>query len=358
MVKVAVAQLQASAILEVNTLAVLREIRTAAAQGAAVVAFAETALTGYFAPVMEVLAGVGSASDAARAALLRAEQRVRECCAEHAIAAVVGTVTLCPLPSAVDGGVGGGGGDATHTTPGGAPAAVILENSALVISATGEDLLRQPKLQLVPTDAWARPGAFVGTFELAASTSASGDEDESPVLCSVIICHDSRHPELVRLPVLRGVRLVFYVSWETWHDDGPVPLTEEHLAPYRAQCMARAVENNVFLAHANVAANLGEGEGVRALGSHGCSKLISPRGDVLGELAPDVVGAVLALELDVHGAASARYAAEATQASFFLRNWWERGAANVRMPAECRAAAAADRIAGEAAAAAAASSSS
>jgi len=128
-----------------------------------------------------------------------------------------------------------------------------------------------------------------------------------------------------------------------------VPLEEEHLGPYRAQCQARAVENNVFLAHANVAANAAE----RALGSHGCSKLVSPRGDVLGEMAPGETG-VLCMELDVAGAASARYAAEATQPSFFLHEWWAAGAALVRSPAESRAAAVAAAVAAADAAAAAA----
>ena len=70
----------------------------------------------------------------------------------------------------------------------------------------------QAKLQLVPTDSFAVPGKSLNVFKL------------HDVLCSIIICHDSRHAELVRLPVLHGAKLIFYMSWETWHDDGPVPL--------------------------------------------------------------------------------------------------------------------------------------
>ena len=259
MVKVAVAQLLATKDLETNTRAVEREIAAAASAGAGVVAFAETALTGYFSDVMEQLAGVGPSCDAARAALLRAEQRVRDACKAHKIGAVVGTVTICapprppPLPWPPAAGMtrelAAALTAAALLTPGGAPAAVVLENSALVVSAAGEDLLRQPKLQLVPTDDWARPGRFVGMFELpdgdggdggggggGGGDSGGGDSGGAsppasppPLLCAVIICHDSRHPELVRLPVLRGARLVFYVSWETWHDDGPVrPLATDH----------------------------------------------------------------------------------------------------------------------------------
>ena len=35
------------------------------------------------------------------------------------------------------------------------------------------------------------------------------------VLSTLIICHDERYPELVRLPVMKGARLVFYLSWES-----------------------------------------------------------------------------------------------------------------------------------------------
>jgi hypothetical protein len=46
-------------------------------------------------------------------------------------------------------------------------------------------------------------------------------------LCGVptatIICHDKRYPELTRLPVLAGARLIFYIACELWHDDLPLP---------------------------------------------------------------------------------------------------------------------------------------
>ena len=47
-------------------------------------------------------------------------------------------------------------------------------------------------------------------------------------VCGLMIVVD---PELVRLPVLCGARLIVYISFETWHDDTPVPRVEEELAP-------------------------------------------------------------------------------------------------------------------------------
>ena len=81
----------------------------------------------------------------------------------------------------------------------------------------------------------------------------------------------------------------------------------------------------------------------------------SAAGDVLATA--DELGAVRLFKnpCPEAGAASARYAAEATQPSFFLREWWLAGAAMVRSPAESRAGAAvAAAAAADAAAAAAA----
>ena len=104
---------------------------------------------------------------------------------------------------------------------------------------------RQTKRQLVPTDDWASPGHDMLVFRVAGTP------------CCAIICHDIRHPELVRLPVLQGARVVFYCSWETSANDDYISLDDtEELAVYRAQVQARAVENGVWIVHANAAANL------------------------------------------------------------------------------------------------------
>ena len=89
--------------------------------------------------------------------------------------------------------------------------------------------------------------------------------------CSIIICHDERYPELVRLPVLAGARVVFYLS----HESG---VRQEHkIGPYRAQIQARAVENTVYVVHANAPAN------DDLSGSHGQSRVIAPDGTIVEE---------------------------------------------------------------------------
>src|SRR5262249_47562440 len=106
-----------------------------------------------------------------------------------------------------------------------------LYNSAVVIDSSGRVRERYHKVQLA--GAWPDPGDHLSVFRVKG------------VPCSIIVCHDERYPELVRLPVLAGARLIFYLSHES-------PVTQEHkLIPYRAQIQARAVENNVFVAHAN-----------------------------------------------------------------------------------------------------------
>src|SRR5581483_2654468 len=113
------------------------------------------------------------------------------------------------------------------------------------------------KVQLA--EAWPDAGDHLSVFRVKG------------VPCSIIICHDERYPELVRLPVLAGSRVVFYLSHES-------PVTQEHkLGPYRAQIQARAAENSVFVAHANAPAN------ADATGSHGQSRLIDPDGNLIQE---------------------------------------------------------------------------
>jgi predicted amidohydrolase len=87
-----------------------------------------------------------------------------------------------------------------------------------------------------------------------------------------MICHDERYPELVRLPAIEGARIVYYIS----HESGLGQ--ESKLAPYRAQLMARAVENGVFIVSANAPASRKD-----LSGSHGQSRIVSPDGNVVKE---------------------------------------------------------------------------
>ena len=90
-----------------------------------------------------------------------------------------------------------------------------LYNSAVVITPQGEILARYHKVQLA--ESWPVGGEQLLVFKI------------DGVPASIIICHDERYPELVRLPVLAGARIVFYVC----HESG---LREEKkIAPYRAR---------------------------------------------------------------------------------------------------------------------------
>jgi predicted amidohydrolase len=134
------------------------------------------------------------------------------------------------------------------------------------------------------------------------------------VPCSIIICHDERYPELVRLPVLAGARVVFYLSHES-------PITQEHkLAPYRAQIQARAAENSVFVVHANAPAN------ADATGSHGQSRVIDPDGNLMHEASmfkEEILSADL--ELTRAHAGNARRSLSGAP----LAGWWREGLKHV-----------------------------
>jgi len=107
---------------------------------------------------------------------------------------------------------------------------------------------------------WATPGNHIAFFELEGVPS------------TVIICHDGCYPELVRLPALQGARLVYYIGSESGMSE------EWKLAPYRAQLMARAVENGVYIVAANTPGNVKDNTG-----SHGQSRIIHSDGNVLKE---------------------------------------------------------------------------
>jgi predicted amidohydrolase len=136
------------------------------------------------------------------------------------------------------------------------------------------------------------------------------------VPCSVIICHDERYPELVRLPVLAGAKVIFYIS----HESG---LGSEHkINPYRAQVQARAVENTVYVVQANAPANQD------LSGSHGQSRIIAPDGNIMHEASifeEDVVSAALDLRK------ATRNNATNTLKRGPFRDWWEDGLRRVRI---------------------------
>lgn len=108
---------------------------------------------------------------------------------------------------------------------------------------------------------WATSGTHIAFFDLEGVPS------------TLMICHDERSPELTRLPSMAGARVVYYISSESGLRE------EEKLPGYRAQLMARAVENGVWIVSANAPAN------PDLSGSHGQSRIVASDGNVLKEAA-------------------------------------------------------------------------
>jgi predicted amidohydrolase len=265
--KVAAVQMRSVRELGTNVRAISAHIANCAKDAVRVVVFPECALTGYFENAfMQSIA----AED-----LLQAEREIADACRAHSIYAIVGTPYR-------DG--------------------ERLFNSAVVFTPGGEVLARYHKIQLA--ESWPSEGDQLLVFKI------------DGVPASIIICHDERYPELVRLPVLAGARLVFCLS----HESGLAK--ESKLAPYRAQIQARAVENNVFVIQANAPAN------PDASGSHGQSRLVAPDGNIIEEASifgEDVLTTTLDLEL-----ATGRLARQSSERGP-LGDWWRSGVAHVRV---------------------------
>jgi predicted amidohydrolase len=129
-------------------------------------------------------------------------------------------------------------------------------NAAYVINPAGRIIKRYLKLHVV------KPKFFTGGNKLAIFRI-----DDVPA--TIMICHDERYPEIFRIPVLAGARLGIYISCES--------TTPAKWDNYRCQVIARAVENQISVVHCN--AGLGGADG----GSHGHSRIIDPRGNILAE---------------------------------------------------------------------------
>jgi len=264
--KVAAVQMRSTRDLADNLTRITNSIRDAASKNARVVVFPECALTGYF---------EDSATNVTSAQLAEAEQQISEACREADIYAIVGTAWR------EDG---------------------KLLNSALIISPEGKVIERYHKIHLA--ERWPQSGDRLSVFKI----------DDVP--CSVMICRDERYPELVRLPVLAGAKVIFYVS----HESG---LREEHkINPYRAQIQARAVENTVFVVQANAPANKD------ATGSHGHSRIIAPDGNILHEAS--IFGEDVLIEtLDLRKATRNNARGSLEHGPF--QDWWKDGVKRVRI---------------------------
>jgi predicted amidohydrolase len=180
-------------------------------------------------------------------------------------------------------------------------------NGALVFGPEGGCVARYAKVQLAG-ERWCLSGKRLIVFPI------------DDVLATVIICHDERYPELVRLPVLAGAQLVFYISCESG------VIEETKVDPYRAQIVARAEENTVFVVHANtpqVSHRNSDGTITLEGGcSHGQSRIIAPDGNLMQE-ASIFQEEMLVQSLDMSKAH--RHIALRSVESDLLADWWRSG---------------------------------
>lgn len=182
-----------------------------------------------------------------------------------------------------------------------------LRNSLLVFDRAGRLAHAYAKCQLTGFDRrFFAPGDAVALFEV------------DGVPATAIICHERRYPELVRLAVMAGARVVFHPNAGL----DPLPVSRAKRGG-RDGIAVRAFENAVHYVFANSVGPQGGG-----LWSAGDSKIVAPDGTELalaGNRGPEVIVADLDLSL-----ATGRYAAESMKHPRFLRAHWRAMVRDVR----------------------------
>ena len=265
--RVSAVQFRSSKNLNDNVKRHCEYMRKCAKKGSRVVVFPECSISGYADEAVE---------KATRADLDKAEAEI------CAVAKEVGVYVIAGNPTKLE--------DRTY-------------DSAIVVTPEGKIIERYHKVHLAG-EKWATKGEHLSVFPV------------DGVLCSIIVCHDERYPELVRLPALAGARLVFYISSESGMKE------ESKIVPYRAQIVARAVENSIYIAHSNAPADRKTLEG-----SHGQSRIIDPSGHILQE-AGIYEEEVVSAELNMHKANG--WLANRSLECDFLKSWWEQGVSMVK----------------------------
>ncbi|HID21324.1 MAG TPA: carbon-nitrogen hydrolase family protein, partial [Planctomycetaceae bacterium] len=175
-----------------------------------------------------------------------------------------------------------------------------LYNCVVVINREGQITHCYAKCQLTPRDTrWFAPGNAIALF------------DVEGVQATAIICHERRYPELVRLAVMAGARIVFHPNAGL----DPLPVSRKKRGG-RDGIPARAFENAVYYVFANTVGPQPEGKW-----SAGDSKIVAPDERVLA-LADNETESVLAATLDL-AKASRVYAERGLRRPEFLRSSWK-----------------------------------
>ena len=262
MLRIAAVQLKFRRTLPENVELVCRFISQAARQGSDAVLFPECALTGYNVDFRrfarsEIESGLKAVADAARACRCNV---------------LLGSPTFVRRRRF---------------------------NSLVVIDRRGRETFRYHKIHLTPRDAkFFTPGNSVAFFRI------------DGVPCTAIICHERRYPELVRLPVMMGARVLF-------HPNAGLDALAVSKAKRggRDGIAVRAFENQIFYVFANSVGPQG-GE----LWSAGDSKIVAPDSQVLA-LANNRDERLISAGLDL-SLAGRKYAKESLLQPAFLGPHW------------------------------------
>jgi predicted amidohydrolase len=174
-----------------------------------------------------------------------------------------------------------------------------LYNALLAFDRRGRLVHGYAKCQLVEADRrWFTPGKSLSLFEI----------DGIPA--TAIICHERRYPELVRLPVMAGAKIVFHPN------AGMDALrVSRKKRKGRDGMPVRAFENAVFYVFANSVGPQGRGKW-----SAGDSKIVAPDSSFL-RLADNRRESVIISDLDL-SLASRKYAVDSLQHPRFLARHW------------------------------------
>lgn len=176
-----------------------------------------------------------------------------------------------------------------------------LFNALLVFDRSGRLVHAYSKCQLTPSDRrWFSPGEDPSIFALEG------------VPASTFICHERRYPELARIPVMAGARILFHPN--AGMDSLAVSRTKRG---GRDGMAVRAFENAVFYVFANSVGPQGVGRW-----SAGDSKIVHPDGRVL-RIADNESETTLVADLALDEA-TGKYAQESLRHPRWLAAHWRR----------------------------------
>jgi predicted amidohydrolase len=183
----------------------------------------------------------------------------------------------------------------------------VLQNCLVVFDRHGRVTHCYAKCQLTERDRrFFRAGNAIALFEVDGVTATA------------IICHERRYPELVRIAVMAGARILF-------HPNAGLDALARSRCKHggRDGIAVRAFENAIYYVFANSV-----GPQVGGKWSAGDSKIVAPDGDFL-RLADNDSETVIVADLDL-AQATGQYALEALSSPRFLATSWKRMVALVR----------------------------